>query len=48
MFGRHKLDKLIYKYVELIYSLGFDMEEIQEAYFKKMEKNYQNPKFMEH
>lgn len=47
MFGRHKLDTLISKYVELVYSLGFDMEEIQEAYFKKMEKNYQNPKFME-
>ena len=47
MFGRHKLDTLISKYVEIVYSLGFDMEEIQEAYFKKMEKNYQNPKFME-
>lgn len=47
MFGKHKLDTLISKYVELVYSLGFDMEEIQEAYFKKMEKNYQNPKFME-
>lgn len=45
MFGKHKLDTLIAKYVELVYSLGFDMDEIKEAYFKKMEKNYINPKF---
>lgn len=47
MFGKHKLDTLISKYVELVYSLGFDMDEIKEAYFKKMEENYSNPKFME-
>ena len=46
MFGKHKLETLITKYVELVYSLGFDMEEIKEAYFKKMEMNYSNPKFM--
>ncbi|GAA0861754.1 dUTP diphosphatase [Paraclostridium tenue] len=45
MFGKHKLDTLITKYVELVYSLGFDMDEIKEAYFKKMEENYSNPKF---
>lgn len=47
MFGKHKLDTLIVKYVELVYSLGFDMEEIREAYFNKMKENYINPKFME-
>ncbi|MFR3499303.1 MAG: dUTP diphosphatase [Paraclostridium bifermentans] len=47
MFGRHKLDTLVTKYVELIYSLGLDMDQIKEAYFKKMDKNYINPKFME-
>lgn len=45
MFGKHKLDTLISKYVELVYSLGFDMDEIKEAYFKKMEENYSNSKF---
>ena len=47
MFGKHKLDTLITKYVELVYSLGFDMEEIREAYFNKMKENYLNTKFME-
>lgn len=47
MFGKHKLDTLVAKYVELVYSLGLDMDQIKEAYFKKMEKNYLNPKFME-
>lgn len=47
MFGKHKLDTLITKYVELVYSLGFDMEEIREVYFNKMKENYLNPKFME-
>ncbi|GAA0103286.1 hypothetical protein UT300012_40030 [Paraclostridium bifermentans] len=47
MFGRHKLDTLVTKYVELVYSLGLDMDQIKEAYFKKMDKNYLNPKFME-
>lgn len=47
MFGKHKLDTLVTKYVELVYSLGLDMDQIKEAYFKKMEKNYLNPKFME-
>lgn len=46
MFGKHKLDTLITKYVELVYSLGFDMKEIEEAYFKKMQKNYLDSKFM--
>lgn len=47
MFGNHKLDTLVTKYVELVYSLGLDMDQIKEAYFKKMENNYLNPKFME-
>lgn len=47
MFGKHKLDTLVTKYVELVYSLGLDMDQIKEAYFKKMKKNYLNPKFME-
>lgn len=46
MFGKHKLNTLITKYVELVYSLGFDMEEIEEAYFKKMQRNYLDSKFM--
>lgn len=47
MFGKHKLDTLVTKYVELVYSLGLDIDQIKEAYFKKMENNYINPKFME-
>lgn len=47
MFGKHKLDTLVTKYVELVYSLGLDMDQIKKAYFKKMKKNYLNPKFMD-
>lgn len=47
MFGKHKLDTLVTKYVELVYSLGLHMDQIKKAYFKKMKKNYLNPKFME-
>ncbi len=47
MFGRYKLDTLVTKYVELVYSLGLDTDQIKEAYLKKMKRNYLDPKFME-
>ena len=47
MFGKHKSETLITKYVELVYSLGFDIKEIRESYFNKMKGNYINPKFIE-
>lgn len=47
MYGKRKLDTLVTKYVELVYSLGLDMDQIKKAYFSKMKKNYLNPKFME-
>ncbi|CEP80253.1 hypothetical protein QJR30_06990 [Paraclostridium sordellii] len=47
MFGKHKSETLITKYVELVYSLGFDIKEIRESYFNKMKGNSINPKFIE-
>lgn len=44
--SRRKLTELIVpQFINIVYSLGFNLEELREAYFKKMEKNYINPKF---
>ena len=32
-------DKILPLFVELIYSLGFDLNDLKEAYHKKMDKN---------
>lgn len=34
------LNNLLPKYVELVYSLGFNLDELKEAYLSKMERNY--------
>lgn len=39
-YARTKFPQLIVDFIELVYSLGFDMEEIKEAYFIKMSENY--------
>lgn len=45
---RRKLIELIVpQFINVVYSLGFNLDELKEAYFKKMEENYSNPKFME-
>lgn len=46
--ARRKLEELIVpQFINIVYSLGFNLDELKEAYFKKMEENYSNPKFME-
>lgn len=48
LFARRKVEELIVpQFINIVYSLGFSLEELKGAYFKKMKKNYQNPKFME-
>jgi dimeric dUTPase (all-alpha-NTP-PPase superfamily) len=37
--------QIIPEFIELIYSLGFNLEELEEAYYKKLKSNYENPKF---
>jgi dimeric dUTPase (all-alpha-NTP-PPase superfamily) len=39
-YVRTKFPQLLQSFIELVYSLGFNMEEIQEAYFTKMSENY--------
>lgn len=41
MFGKGKLDTMLKKFIELVYSLGFSMDEIEEAYKAKMKTNYE-------
>ena len=46
LFARRKLEELIVpQFINIVYSLGFNLDELKEAYFKKMEENYSNPKF---
>lgn len=44
--ARKKLREIIVpEFLNLVYSLGFNLEELKNAYFKKMQQNYKNPKF---
>lgn len=40
LFGKHKLDTLLAQFIELVYSLGFNMDEVEVAYKSKMKSNY--------
>lgn len=45
--ARRRVKELILpQFINIVFSLGFSLEELIEAYFKKMESNYLNPKFM--
>ncbi|MCJ8342342.1 MAG: dUTP diphosphatase [Cetobacterium sp.] len=45
--ARRRVKELILpQFINIVFSLGFSLEELKEAYFKKMESNYLNPKFM--
>ena len=39
-------ERIVPQFINIVFSLGFSLEELIEAYFKKMESNYLNPKFM--
>lgn len=39
-FVRHKIFVILTKYIQLVYILGFNMDEVKEAYHKKLEINY--------
>lgn len=44
--SRKKITELIVpNFINMVYSLGFNLDELKEAYFSKMKKNYLNPKF---
>ncbi|CEK35745.1 Uncharacterized protein conserved in bacteria,dUTPase [[Clostridium] sordellii] len=45
--ARRRIKELIVpQFINIVFSLGFSLEDLIEAYFKKMESNYLNPKFM--
>ena len=39
-FIKHKIFVILTKYIQLVYELGFNIYELKEAYYKKLEKNY--------
>lgn len=39
-FVRHKILTIFSEYVQLVYSLGFNINQLEEAYYEKLEKNY--------
>lgn len=39
-FVRHKISNILCTYIQLIYTLGFNIDEIKEAYDKKLRINY--------
>lgn len=39
-FAKKKIELIFYQYIQLIYGLGFSIEDIEKAYYKKLEKNY--------
>lgn len=40
-FIRHRIFVILTKYIQLVYALGFNIEEIKDAYYKKLEVNYE-------
>ena len=39
-FVRHKIFVILTKYIHMVYCLGFSIDEVKEAYHKKLEINY--------
>lgn len=45
-FNRRRLKEVILpQFLNIVYELGFNMDDLKEAYFKKMQSNYNNTKF---
>lgn len=40
-FVRHKIFIILTKYIQLVYALGFNIEELEKAYYKKSKLNYE-------
>lgn len=46
VFHKRRMRELVLpQFIALVYSLGFNLEELEEAYYKKLKSNYENPKF---
>ena len=39
-FAKKKIKLIFYQYIQLVYGLGFSIEELEKAYYKKLEKKY--------
>ena len=39
-FAKKKIELIFYQYIQLLYGLGFSKEDLEKAYYKKLEKNY--------
>ncbi len=39
-FAKKKIELIFYQYIQLVYGLGFSIEDIEKAYYKKLEKSY--------
>lgn len=45
--NRRRLKELVVpQFLNIVYSFGFSMDDLREAYLKKMKSNYSNPKFL--
>lgn len=42
---KYKIRTIFREYLQLVYSLGFSIDELEEAYKNKLKSNYENPKF---
>lgn len=42
---KKKLEMVFIEFIQLVYSLGFSIDELEEAYKIKLKSNYENPKF---
>ena len=39
-FAKKKIELIFYQYIQLVYGLEFSKEDLEKAYYKKLEKNY--------
>ena len=39
-FAKKKIELIFYQYIQLVCGLGFSKEDLEKAYYKKLEKNY--------
>ena len=39
-FAKKKIKLIFYQYIQLVYGLGFSIEELEKAYYDKLEKKY--------
>ena len=39
-FAKKKIELIFYQYIQLVYKFDFNIEQLEQAYYKKLEKNY--------